>query len=280
MSAIIYQQIPIRLQLSTASAPPVAPLDANTGNTPAFWRGQAISVQVGIFDAMQNPVDISNLQSISLAILPSVDSIIPSAVSTVAAADFDNTSVTWQEWISQATQQVSFDLTPLLTDLALGGAPNLPYWLVVSGVTAGGQVFTYGAGPIIVWNPGAQIPFPVGGFTSWHAQSNSSSAGSTVVAPTSPIHTEEVSFTGSAGIRPVVVQTVGAQAGARCDIICEFPKGTAGIDIKIYNGTLSGALLAEFYSPGDGVTGNAIAGLSFDGAAWQPRLVQQPAFPS
>ena len=59
----VYAQVPLRLEASIVSNPPV---DSNTGLAPKAYRGQTVAVQVGIFDPSNVAVDLTNLASLTL----------------------------------------------------------------------------------------------------------------------------------------------------------------------------------------------------------------------
>ena len=73
MIAAQYSQEPIRLQLSVTGG---SPYDANTGTTPRMWRASNVAFQVAVFDAYNNPVDLSNLASMQLVLQPSNNSLV------------------------------------------------------------------------------------------------------------------------------------------------------------------------------------------------------------
>ena len=107
---MVLQQIPIRLQINLVSSPPVAPIDANTGAAPRFWRGQTVALDVGIFDAMGNPVDLSNLASLQAVLQPSQDS--PYAVvskTILASSEAITTLISTLGWNNGTQQNATFE---------------------------------------------------------------------------------------------------------------------------------------------------------------------------
>src|SRR4051812_42969130 len=99
----IYPQIPVRLQASIISDPPVVPTDANTGKQISFWRAQGINISVGIFDANGVAVDLSNLQYLQLIIQESQDALVASVVKQVDAGSIIPviTKAGWDAGIAQ-----------------------------------------------------------------------------------------------------------------------------------------------------------------------------------
>lgn len=273
--AAIYQQMPIRLQANLVSAPPVNPIDANTGLRIKFWRAQGVTVQVGIFDAYGDTVDLSNLEYLQLLVQPTQGSLIPSIVSTVYAADIIPV-INSAGWNAGTAAQAAFVLTNADTDLSLDGETEATYWLSLIGRTNGGANIVYAAGPVTIYNPGLP-PQPPVAFVSAHTQTNG--GGDSVVNPTSQVHLEQITFTGSAGIRNVVVQAAGLIKGAKVGVRLVLPS-TAGIIVKIYNQALVSTVLATVYTQSDGTVPTSRIELWFDGANLQPDFMIQPAFSS
>jgi hypothetical protein len=71
---------------------------------------------------------------------------------------------------------------------------------------------------------------------SGNGQTNST--GNSTVTPSSQLHTESITFTGSAGTRNIIIETTGLDAGARINIMCHFDcdDGVALV-LKNVNGT-------------------------------------------
>ena len=110
-----------------------------------------------------------------------------------------------------------------------------------------------------------------------NAQTNST--GDSTVTPASQIHTERITFSGTAGTRNVVIASPdGLVAGARIDVIALFT-GDNGIRVKIYALTTSGTLLFDFSRDGD--EANALFTVYANGSGGFDRKEQViPAFPS
>lgn len=266
MSDPIYNQIPVRLQLTSASSTS-QPLDANTNAAPKAWRAQDLAVQVGIFNARLAPVGLSNLLYLQLVVLPSPTSIAPVLTKTVLRADFSSYALTWLNWHNGNGCQAEFRFTAAETDISLDAQRTKNYWLVVQGMTSTGQVLTYGAGWVTFLNPGSVVPAITPVPVSFHEQTNNTSPATSVVLPGSQVHTERIALSGIAGTRTVVLSTVGILPGATCDAIFTLP-ATPGINVLIHTGAASGTVVGSFSTdPGSGIaTANFL--FKFDGTAW------------
>lgn len=271
-----YEQIPIRLQLSLVSAPPVPLVDTNTGLSPKFWRAQDIAVQLAIFDADQESVDLTNVGGLQLLIFESPTSLAPLVSQTLGNSDLIPT-VSWSAWIAGTNQQATFDLTSAETDLNLAGADQRPYWLVIRAVTFTGSVLNYGAGYVTVFNPGPQLPIPMPGVVSSHTQTNTS--GNSTVTPTSLIHKEILTINGSARTSIIIVTTSGLTAG--CEVVLRFNFASplvAGIVLEVRDSAADGNLLTTITT--DGYQPNACFRCEFNGSVLLPLFLTYPASPS
>ena len=257
-----YEQVPIRLQLSLVSAPPVSPIDINTGQAPSFWQGENISIQVGIFDAGDVSVDLSNLSFLQCVLSSAPDALSALASVTVLAADIIPT-VNWADWLDNMNQQASFVFNGVQTDVGLGGGASQSFWLAVQGQTTAGARITYGAGWVTVYSPGSLIPTPANGFTSFEETSNI--GGNVLVSPGSQMHTEVITVTGSAGTRKVVLQDPGLQPGAHVWLRFGLP-ATAGIIFQVFNLSLLGTQLSTIQTASDGSLPSALLEYVFDGS--------------
>lgn len=269
-----YNQIPIRIQLSLTSNPPVSPIDANTGQQPQFWRAQDMDMQIGIFDSMGNPVDLSNLTYLQVILQPAYNSITPSVVKTVAAMNL-NTLITRGNWDAGIAQNADVLFTAADLDLSLSADPSQLYWLVIQGLTSTGQLLSYGAGNVLVYNPGYQLPPPApSGLVSEHEQTNA--GGNTTVTPTSQLHTEKITFTGAARTSAVIVGASGLVAGARPVVLVLLP-ATAGIVVQVWNQTIAtGSPLFSVVT--DGYLRQACFEMGYDGSNLYPLRATVPAF--
>lgn len=108
-----------------------------------------------------------------------------------------------------------------------------------------------------------------------HAQA-SSAAGTVTVTPLSQLHTEVVTFTGSANTRNVVVGRVGLQNGAQIDLVCIFDGVADGVVINVYDTATTGTLLNTFTKAGG--EANALFRLVATGSALENTETLIPAF--
>jgi hypothetical protein len=266
-------QIPLRLQLSTASAPQIPPIDANTGEQPAFWRAQDVQIQFAVFDAQNNPIDFSNLKLLQLIIADYPNAPAPSIVAQLSPGQFQD--ITWEQWQNGTSQNGTFILPASSTDLGLRGKSERQFWLSVQGLTINGGILVYGGGYILIRNPGASIPAAIPTYVSLNEQTVDE--GSAVVVPSSQLHTEQVTFTGEAGTYPIALTFAGLGAGARLDLGLIFPSPpVAGLIILVFNGSLQGTQLAQFTT--DAFTANGLLQFVFDGIAWNLERSIFPAY--
>lgn len=108
-----------------------------------------------------------------------------------------------------------------------------------------------------------------------HAQS-SSAAGNVTVTPLSQLHTEVVTFTGSANTRNLVVGRTGMQNGAQIDLVCLFDGVADGVVINVYDTATTGTLLNTFTKAGG--EANALFRLVATGSALENTETVIPAF--
>lgn len=271
--AAIYQQMPIRLQANLISSPPVTPIDANTGLTIKFWRAQGINVQVAIFDADGNIVDLSNLTYLQLQVQPASTSLVTSFTSTVNAGDLFPV-IDAAKWRNGTAWQAQFILSAAQTDLGLGGASEAPYWLQLVGMTTGGVPIVYAAGNITVYNPGLP-PSPPANLVGEDIYTNA--GGSVNVIPDAQIYLGIVNVSGAPETRDIVVSAAGLVAGARISLLFNLP-ATAGINLRVFNQSTAGTLLTTISSQADGFLPTSLVDLHFDGANLKRLSLLQPAF--
>ena len=259
--------IPIRLQLSTVSG--AAPVDANTNNPPVAWRGQAVAVQVGIFDSGNVAVDLSGLVSLTVSLQANQAALTPLATVTVAAADFSS-DLTIADWRTGTDQQAEADFTAGQMDQSLDGQESADLWIVVTGLTAAGQTIIYGAGTITLALASESIPFPPpAGLVSYHAQSNA--AGNSTVTPASQLHNEAIAITGAARTSLIILGTANVSAGARAALRFTGLDAASGIVLQIRSGISTGPLVTTITTNGTMV--RAAVDLIFDGTQWNFPLV-------
>ena len=168
----------IRLQLTTRSVPALPPQDVDTGESPAFWRGEDVDFALGVFDRNGEPQDLSNLAFLEIDIFPLLipgpqpdtnqgygpytiqpyptTPPAPLLSKTIPAADI-TPLITMAGWAdgSQQNGVLSFNWTETLS-LELAGLPKQTFGLVVHGITDTGRKITYSGGPVFVYEAGEQ----------------------------------------------------------------------------------------------------------------------------
>lgn len=270
----LYNQMPVRLAASLVSTPPVTPVDSNTGQPVQFWRAQSTAIQFAVFDASGNIVDLSNVTSLTLTIQDGQSALAPLITKSITAGSITPT-IAKADWDAGIAAQAEFDLSDADTDFSLGGSTSKPYWLVVAAKMTGGGTIYYVAGYITVYDPGVPAVQPSTAVVSRNAQSNNT--GSSTVTPGSQLHTEVITITGAAGTRDIVVLAAGLVAGAHCALRFVLP-AVAGINVRVFDQSTSGALLTTISSTADGFTPAARVELEYDGANWNRDFLIIPAF--
>lgn len=183
--------IPVQLQVTTLSNPPVPPIDLNTGEWPCIWRGSDTVFNTGIFDSNGVSVDLSNLASLTLSILPYVDvknylgfpqsaclsnvidgdlyvpglnwpsypTSYPALVTVTVDAEDLETAITFQQWQAALVENSAFLVAASDTaTIDLQGQPFKRFTLAVSGtLTEGGSRIIYGSGPIMIYESGITL---------------------------------------------------------------------------------------------------------------------------
>lgn len=260
-------QIPIRLQCSTVSSPSVPPIDANTGSAPIAWRGQALAVQVGVFDNNGVAIDVSGLASLSVALQATADALTPLAV--VTTTNF-TAGLTKSDWLAGLAQQAECDFTSAQTDQSLGGAAYANLWVVVTGITSAGATIIYGAGTFVLMLASNSVPFPApAGLVSYHAQGNAT--GNSTVTPASQLHTEALAISGAARTSDVILGVTNISAGARLALRLTGLNSAGAIVLNFLSGSLSGPNVTTLTTNGTMI--RAWIDASFDGTQWNFALV-------
>jgi len=240
-----YEQLPIQVQLTLVSNPPVIPVDIQTGLPPQIWVRRAAAVQIAVFNQYNASVDLSNLQYLQLVVSSNPNSLTPVITSTVTAT-YITSIISYQEWIAGNQFQAVFDLSNAQTDISLNGENSAQYWMSIQGLTTAGNMITYGAGYVTFYNPGYNVPAPSGFYVSYNAQSTTTSTTFTV-SPASQLHTEWITLGGSGGNRSCVISGFGLYAGAH--VYLRFSTGLAyGITINVYDTTITNPILCTFTS--------------------------------
>lgn len=275
----IFEQIPIRLALSTVSNPPVTPLDYNTGRTPKFWRSQTVAIAVGVFDAQGVPADLQNIASIQLILQKSQASLVPLAVKTITApgdGDF-STQITTAGWQNATQQNALFVLDAADTDQALEGQSEANFWIVVRGVTEEGAPLIFGAGPVVIYNASSSLPLGPTNYVSRNEQ-DSDEPTDVTITPTSQQHTEVLTVSGDAGTRNVLLGNSGVVAGAVIMALVYLPETSAEDEIVLNFKSVDAGNPTIFTANTTGGVTRALFKFSFDGANWTPLEATQPAY--
>lgn len=268
-----FSQIPIRCRLSVVSNPPAYPIDDNTGMAPKFWRGQDIAIDVGIFDADNDAVDLDNVSTLQLTFRETPTSATYLVTTTVSAGSILPT-ISYSGWSAGTAEQATFYLTPAETDLPLGGQDSAQIWMDIRGYMDNGNHVVYGAGYVTVYNPGGSVsPVPTFQTVSYHAATNST--GNTTITPVRQIHTEVITVAGSARTSNFILAIASPFTGSKVTILFLLP-AVAGITLNLRNGTVGGTLLADFTT--DGAQANLSIDFVFNGTAWEPLNAIIPAF--
>ena len=268
-----YSQIPIRCRLSIVSNPPAYPIDDNTGMAPKFWRGQDIAIDVGIFDADNVVVDLSNVATLQLTFRETPTSPTYLVTTTVSAGAIIPT-ISYSGWSAGTAEQATFYLTPAETDFSLGGQDSAQIWMDIRGYLANGNYVVYGAGYVTVYNPGQDVePVPTFQVVSYEAVTNTT--GNTTITPPRQIHTEVVTLAGFARTSNFILAIDSPITGSRISLLFLLP-ATPGITLNILTESLSGALLATFTT--DTNESNISIEFVFNGTSWAVLNAIIPAF--
>lgn len=190
------------LQLTTRSVPPVPPLDADTGELPAIWRGEDVDFRLGVFDRFGQPQDLSNLAFLEVDIFPllipgpqpdtnqgygayTIQPYPTTAPAPLISKTIPASSITalisTAAWESGDAQNAIASFTWEETaSLELAGLPNRSFGLVVHGITTAGRKITYAGGSLNVFEAGEQgiylptniVPLDVPASTILYVQPN------------------------------------------------------------------------------------------------------------
>lgn len=270
----VYQQVPLRLLLKLVSNPPVTPLDSNTGYTPRLWRAQSASLAVGIFDAYDAPVDVSNLVNLQLIIQRSETDLVPLVVKTVLNSDTGwQNIITSLGWVTGVEQNAVFKLTAADTDQSLAGQQAAEFWVVIRGTTTDGDAITYAAGPLEIYNASSALPIGPTNYVSYHAQTNSEL--NSTITPTSQQHIEELTVDGAARTSVVLLGTNGVVNGATITVLAVMPV-TADVIVN-FKSTEVGQPTLFTLNSNAGILRNLLRFVYHDGA-WHSLEATIPAY--
>lgn len=154
------------------------PIDGNTELVPQTWRGEEFAVDAGVFDVNNVAVNLANLAYFECDIFPlpipndDVDTnfttppfsnqpfpTTPPAplISVTLEAEEITPLITRQAWLDGQAQNARFLFSFVqMQSLDLGGDSVRRFWMVFSARTTGGARLIYGAGPLEVYESGAQ----------------------------------------------------------------------------------------------------------------------------
>jgi hypothetical protein len=134
-------------------------VEKRSAATPQIWRGNDLRIEVVIMD---NGVilPVSNLASLTFEVRDAANlTAAPLMQKTVSSGDLDNT-VTADDWEADTKEHAVFEFTDTETNLASPGAVYLgtweeTYYIVLHGVTTGGNIITYQTGALIFREDGS-----------------------------------------------------------------------------------------------------------------------------
>jgi hypothetical protein len=130
----------IRLKIDTGrtgSAPQQA-IDSATLAPVAVWRGEAVDVDVGLFDDATTPETMTNVTLMTLDISATADHAAPiqSIPATVANGRLDLT-VTDGDWTAGTAQHARFPIAKGALTLAMDGAETRTLYLRITAIESG-----------------------------------------------------------------------------------------------------------------------------------------------
>jgi hypothetical protein len=268
--ATTIQQIPVRLQFSTASAPPIAPIDYNTGLAPAVWRAQSAAIAAGIFDPAGAPVDMSNITYLQLILQEAPDSLQSLVVKQVDAADIDE--ITVGGWRAGLEQNALFQFTPADLDQNLLAGRSREFWIVLVGMTDEGAPIIFGAGPLTIYLASNALPVTPPKYVALAI--NTTTVGDFTVTPTAQIFTEVVTVVGAARTVNAILGINGIVDGAKLTLVLILPE-TADITINVRSGIVTNPVISTVST---GSVLSALLEYHFDAgaAAWVPDFYLLP----
>lgn len=124
-------------------------VDTATNATIESARGNATKFQFGFFDTADEPLDLSEVDSLNLKIQPAQTpggSVL--ADKTLAAEDLD-LAMTAETWADGTAQHAEFSLTNAEMNIDPQG-PKRTVWAVITAIMAGGEEVTLGAGAFVI----------------------------------------------------------------------------------------------------------------------------------
>jgi len=132
---------------------------------PKIWRGVDLQVEVALYWNGTFIDDLSNIASLTCEIHEGGDRDgAPLVQKNLAPGDLD-TGMTEEEWLTLAEDQrhaeFDFSAADLNFDMTDAADNELTFWLVVHGVTTGGDYITWGGCNLTVVEDGAQLGLAV-----------------------------------------------------------------------------------------------------------------------
>ena len=151
-----YDQIPIRLQLTNVSIPSAPPLDLNTGEFPQCFAGSQTTFEIGIFNAQQVCVDLSNLDSLEVVLWADrISSTDNPALVTKTIDQYDLVDViSWENWVTGIESQATVVFTSEDTAQYLNGRERRRFFLQVRGIIGDAKLI-YGLAQLYIYDSGA-----------------------------------------------------------------------------------------------------------------------------
>ena len=153
----------VRLQCDAISTDPLA--CRLRGKAPSIWRGVDLQVEVALYWNGTFIDDLSNIASLTCEIHTGSDRDSAPLVQKILAPGDLDAGMTEEEWQTDAEDQrhAEFDFSAADLNLDLTGASDnrLVFWLVVHGVTTGGDYITWGGCNLTLVEDGAQLGLAV-----------------------------------------------------------------------------------------------------------------------
>jgi len=278
---MFYQQVPLNIQLTLISNPPSSislvthpnvnytlssssPTDINTGQIPQLWVRRGAQINVSIFNQYNSSIDLSSLAYLQVVITANPSAITPIITSTVYPPNI-NSIVSYNAWTQGLQAQATFTLSNVDTDITLYGQNSAQYFMFIQGYTTSGNMITYGGGTCVFYNPAYNVPAPKATYVSFNAQTSSTTA-TVNVYPTSQLHTERITVTGSGYPRSIIVNTTGLIAGSH--IWLRFSTtDTLTIIFNVYDSSILNPILVTLQT--DQFTPSALVDLVYNGVYLQ-----------
>lgn len=141
-----------RIRLKADASLYAALVDFKTQSTPRVWRGNDAQLDVAVYFGT-SLVDISNLASITVEIMPSTRSGTAIVQETISSSAF-NTSLTTDQFEEDTHQHFIIPLTAAQMNQAPESGTEKTFWMVISAITNDGANITIGAGNFVIEEDG------------------------------------------------------------------------------------------------------------------------------